>query len=184
MTRTCLALALVLLAACGADPLRYDLPAIPETGQIPVSFASVEVRDVSLPTYAGQEVIFFQDETGALVSDDALLWADDPERAFTEGLALSLATLTRARVAAEPWPFYDNADARVEVRFSRALPENTGQYRIAGQYFVASTDGTRRETARRFDLSAPYTVASAAGIAAAKAQVINELARLIARNGL
>lgn len=183
MNRFLLALVLTL-AACGADPQRFDLPPVPETGKIPVSFGSVEIRDVSLPTYAAQDVIFVEDATGALVSDDALLWADDPRRAFTEGLAFNLAALTRARVAAEPWPFFDNADARIEVRFSRALPENDGQYRIAGQYFVASTDGTRRETARRFDLSAPYTVASAAAIAAAKAQVINELAQLIARDGL
>ncbi|SHI93378.1 hypothetical protein SAMN04488012_103355 [Palleronia salina] len=183
MTRIALALVLTL-AACGGTPLRYELPPVPETDRIAVSSGSVEVRDVSLPTYASQEVIFVEDETGALVSDDNLLWADDPERAFTEGLALGLARLTRARVAAEPWPFYEPPAARVEVRFSRALAGADGQFRIAGQYFVASPDGTRRDTARRFDLSAPYAAANATAIAAAKARVIDDLARMIARDGL
>lgn len=183
MKRFSLAL-VVLLSACGAAPLRYELPAMSETGKIAVGVGSVEVRDVSLPTYASQEVIVIEDATGALVSNDNLLWADDPQRAFTEGLALALASQTRARVAAEPWPFYDTPDARVEVRFSRALPGNNGTFRVTGQYFVASTDGNRRETARRFDLSAPYTTADAAGIAAAKAKVIDDLAGLIARAGL
>ncbi len=183
MKRFALAFAL-LLGACGGEPLRYELPPVPETGRIPVSYGSVEVRDVSLPTYASQEVIYVEDETGALVSDSDLLWADDPRRAFTEGLAFRLAALTRARVAAEPWPFYETPDARLEVRFTRALPENTGHYRIAGQYFVASTDGTRGDTARRFDLSVPIAASTASGIAAAKAQAIDDLAQLVARDGL
>lgn len=184
MTRIAFA-SILLLAACGGDLQRFEVPALATAeGQIPVSYGSVEIRDVSLPTYASQEVIFVEDETGALVSDDNLLWADDPQRAFTEGLALRLAARTRARVVAEPWPFYEPADARIEVRFSQALPERTGRYRIAGQYFVASTDGSRRDTARRFDLSAPFAATDARAIAAAKAQVIDELAVLIARNGL
>lgn len=57
MTRIALALVLTL-AACGGTPLRYELPPVPETDRIAVSSGSVEVRDVSLPTYASQEVIF------------------------------------------------------------------------------------------------------------------------------
>ncbi|SFG52963.1 hypothetical protein SAMN04488020_102460 [Palleronia marisminoris] len=184
MMRLAAATALALLAACGGQPLRFDLPETEVTQKIPVSVGSVEVVDVSLPLYADQEVIFFEDETSALVSDDSLLWADDPQRSFTEGLALQLAALTNARVAAEPWPFYDRADVRVDVRFSRALPGRDGLYRIAGQYFVASTEGTAQERARRFELAAPFQTLSAPSIAAAKAAVIAELATLIARDGL
>ncbi|WOI55614.1 membrane integrity-associated transporter subunit PqiC [Palleronia sp. LCG004] len=183
MKRLTLAFAL-LLSACGGTQLRYELPEVAETAQIPVSYGSVEIRDVSLPTYAQQDIIYVEDEDGALVGDTDLLWADDPQRAFTEGLAFRLAALTRARVASEPWPFYENPDARIEVRFSRALPENTGRYRIAGQYFVASVDGERRDTARRFDLSAPIVTPTSPAIAAAKAEVIDQLAQLIARDGL
>jgi len=179
-----IAAALGLLTACGGGPLRFDVPSAPPAARIPVSVGSVEVSDVSLPLYAAQEVIFFEDETGALVSDDNLLWADDPERGFTEGLAFSLAARTRARVAAEPWPFFDRPDVRLDVRVSRALPGRDGIYRLSGQYFVASVSGTSREVARRFDLSAPYQALNAGSIAAAKAQLIDELAALIARDGL
>lgn len=184
MMRFAAATALALLAACGGQPLRFDLPETEATQKIPVSVDSVEVLEVSLPLYADQEIIYFENEESALVSDKSLLWADDPERSFTGGLALQLAALTDARVAAEPWPFYDRADVRVDVRFSRALPGRDGLYRIAGQYFVASTEGTAQERARRFELAAPFQTLSAPSIAAAKAAVIAELAALIARDGL
>ncbi len=105
-------------------------------------------------------------------------------RGFTEGLAFSLAAQTRARVAAEPWPFYDRPQVRVDVRVSRALPGRDGIYRLSGQYFVAATQGMAREVARRFDLAAPFVELSAVSIAAAKAQLIDELAARIARDGL
>ncbi len=185
MTRTLLfAAAAALLTACGGETLRYDLPPTRAADRIPVSVGAVEVRDVSLPLYAGQEVIFTEGPDGALRSDDNLLWADDPGRSFTEGLAFSLAAQTRARVAAEPWPFYDRPDVRLDVRVSRALPGRDGIFRLSGQYFVASNDGQAREVARRFDLQAPYDGRSVASIAAAKSQLIDELAARIARDGL
>ncbi len=186
MTRTLLlAATAALLTACGGEPLRYDLPASRAAGaRIPVSVGSVEVRDVSLPLYAGQEVIFYEGPDGALRSDDDLLWADDPGRSFTEGLAFALAAQTRARVAAEPWPFYDRPDVRLDVRIARALPGRDGIFRLSGQYFVASNDGQAREVARRFDLAAPYDGGDIASIAAAKARLIDALAAEIAREGL
>lgn len=183
MTRTLAAALCLTLAACGGTPLRFDAAPVAQ-GQVPVSVGTVEVREVSLPLYADQEVIFFQDETGALVSDDELLWADDPTRSFTEGLAMTLAGITRAQVAAEPWPFADRPAARVDVRFSRALPQNDGRYRVTGQYFVAAPEGLTREVARSFDLSVPYDGTTVGSIAAARARVIADLARLIAQDGL
>ncbi|SPJ23811.1 PqiC family protein [Palleronia abyssalis] len=184
MKKLAAATALILLAACGDTPLRFDLPATEVAQRIPVSVGSVEVMDVSLPLYADQEVIYYEDETGALVSNEALLWADDPQRSFTEGLAFSLAAQTRATVAAEPWPFFDRPDVRVDVRVSRALPGRDGVFRLAGQYFVGSVQGETRERARRFSLSAPYQTLSAGSIASAKSRLIDELATLIARDGL
>ena len=183
MQKLAAATALILLTACGGTPLRFDVPVAQSEVKIPVSVGSIEVRDVSLPLYAEQEVIFFEDETGALVSDDNLLWADDPRRGFTEGLALSLAAQTRATVAAEPWPFFDRADVQLDVRVSRALPGRDGIYRLDGQYFVGSPSGGR-ERAHRFSLQAPYQTLSAPSIAAAKARLISELATMIARESL
>ena len=179
-----LAASAALLTACGGQALRYDLPPTQAAERIPVSVGSVEVRDVSLPLYARQEVIFFEGPDGALESDDNLLWADDPQRSFTEGLAFSLAAQTRARVAAEPWPFFERPDVRLDVRVSRALPGRDGIYRLEGQYFVAATEGARRDVARRFEFSAPYDGQDVASIAAAKSRLIDDLAARIARDGL
>ena len=103
---------------------------------------------------------------------------------MTQGLADALSSLTRAQVAAEPWPLSDLPDARLEVRFSRALAQADGSYRMTGQYFVASLSGQRREIARRFDVAVPYATGSASAIAAAQGQAIQQLARIIAKDGL
>lgn len=178
-------LAPLVLMACTATPtIRVDSPSVSTGGQVRIAARSVEVRDVSLPLYAGQEAIFIETPAGALISDDSLLWADDPVRSITQDLALTLATITPARVAAEPWPFFENPDARVEVRFSRALAGRDGQFRLAGQYFVASGNGDRADIARRFDIAAPYDTANLGSIATARAVAVANLARQIARDGL
>ena len=184
MYKLAAATALILLTACGGETLRFDTPVAQSEAKIPVSVGSIEVRDVSLPLYASQEVIFYEDETGAVVSNDDLLWADDPERAITEGLALALAAQTRATVAAEPWPFFDRPDVQLDVRISRALPGRDGIYRMVGQYFVGSPQGNGPERARRFALQEPYQTLAPASISAARAKLVADLASLIARDGL
>ena len=185
MTAFRLVAVIVALSACTTDPqLRLPVPSVPVTAKVPVSVGSVEVREVSLPLYANQETIALQDANGAIISNENLLWADDPSRAITEGLALSLAGLTRARVAAEPWPFFETPDARIEVRFTEALARADGQYVISGQYFVASGDGNRGDVARRFSIAEAYDALNRGSIATAQARAIDALARLIARDGL
>lgn len=185
MKQLSVALLLVVLGACTNTPtLRFAVPDVTAQERLPVSAGSVEVREVGLPLYASLETIAIQSPAGEVLTDENLLWADDPRRAVTQGLADALSTLTRAQVAAEPWPLSDSPDARVEVRFSQALAQANGQYRMSGQYFVSFPDGLRRDAARRFDISVPYATGSAVAIAAAQGQVITQLARTIARDGL
>jgi len=184
MKFTFFALALAL-SACAATPtLRYAVPPTTSDDKIRVSVRSVEVREVGLPLYAELETIAIESPTGEVVVNKNLLWADDPIRAVTQGLADALSSLTNAQVAAEPWPLSDGPDARIEVRFSQALALANGNYRMAGQYFVASISGERREIARRFDISVPYATGSASAIATAQGAAIIELARTIAKDGL
>lgn len=179
-------LALATLAACSSAPaLRYPVSVLPETGgKIGVSVSALEVRDVNLPLYAGLETISIEGPDGVLITDKNTLWADDPTRAVTQGLADALSALTRAKVAAEPWPLSDGPDARLEVRFSKALAGKDGQFSMAGQYFVSSPGGLRREVARRFDVSVPYVVGNPTSVADAMGQAIQKLARTIATDGL
>ena len=173
----------LLLAACGAhERFAVSAPAITEKQRI--SFASVEVRDVSLPSYAAADEIHTQPADGTLVSSSDVLWADAPERAVALELSRNLARLTDRRVASEPWPFEAFPDARLDVRFAELVALDTGVFRASGQYFVAVEDG-RRERSGLFDLEVPFDPAAGPNaIATARGQLILDLARFIARNGL
>ena len=139
---------LAALAACGGTAERFPVRAPAVTEKTSIAFSSVEVRDVSLPTYAAAEEISVQLADGRLVSSTDVLWADAPERAVALELSQNLARMTGRRIASEPWPFEAFPDASLEV----SVPFN------------------------------PEGGANA--IAAARGQLVLDLARYIARNGL
>ncbi|APE42000.1 hypothetical protein BOO69_00180 [Sulfitobacter alexandrii] len=175
---------ILMLAACGDSATRFAVTAPPVDQSERIAFSSVEVRDVSLPTYAASEEIAIQAEDGTLTSSSEVLWADLPERAVALELSQNLARMTGRRVASEPWPFEAFPDARLEVRFAELVARSSGSFRASGQYFVAVTDG-RRERSGLFDLSVPFDPKGGPGaIAAARGQLILDLARFIARDGL
>jgi uncharacterized lipoprotein YmbA len=176
--------ALALLAGCGAPPERFAAPLAPAGERIAVTVRQLEVRQVSLPSYARDEEIWIETAEGALTADNGRLWADDPERGMTLELSRQLSAITGARVAAEPWPFDQIPQARLELRVDSFIAGADGRFRITGQYFVASTD-RGRDRAASFAVSAPIAPESGPpGIAAARAQATRDLARLIARDGL
>ncbi|MEO3416952.1 ABC-type transport auxiliary lipoprotein family protein [Roseovarius sp. CAU 1744] len=172
------------IGGCGGTPDLYSVtpPAVDES--VRIGFGAVEVRDVSLPTYAAADEIAVRDETGKLVTDAGTLWADSPERAVALELAGHLARLSGARVASEPWPFEAFPDARLDVRFENLLAGGDGQLRATGQYFVGVPEG-RRERSGLFDLSVSFDPdGGPQAIAQARGQIILDLAKFIARNGL
>ncbi len=172
-----------LLAACGQGPVRYAAAPVPSGAPIGISVSQLEVREVSLPAYARTEEIWREAENGALSSDSSVLWADEPERGVTMELSRHLATMTGARVAAEPWPFEDLPQARLTVRVQDMVAGADGQFRMTGQYFVASLTAGR-DRSGEFRVSAPYALdGGAPAIAAARAQAVRDLARLIADRG-
>ncbi|GGL64495.1 PqiC family protein [Wenxinia marina] len=185
MKRT-LPLALVaLLAACGGPEVRIAVPPAEAPERVGIGFSSIEVRDITLPTYAQSESIFVEEADGTLVGSDDLLWADDPQRAATLELSRALAEITDVPVAPEPWPFEPYPAARVEVRVEEFVASRSGAFRLAGQYFVAALDGSGRDRARLFRLSVPLAVDAGPGqIAAARGQAMAALADRIARDGL
>jgi uncharacterized protein len=173
------------LAACGPAPGRVTVPEAPTEARVSIAYGSVEVRTVSLPTYAQAEEIFVIGDDGALSRIKGVLWADEPARAMTLDLSRALATITRARVAAEPWPFDATPDARVDVRVSAMLAAPGRDFRLSGQYFVAAFDGSDRGAARSFDIAVPLAAgADAAVISQARAAATVQLAEGIARDGL
>lgn len=172
------------LSACSSTPELYPVspPQVDQTQRI--AFGAVEVRDVSLPAYAGASEIAIEDLDGKLITNSAILWADSPERAVALDLTRNLARLTGARVASEPWPFESFPDARLDVRFESLIASANGQFRASGQFFVSVSDGGR-ERSGLFDLSTPFDpLGGPQAIASARGQVILDLAVYISRNGL
>ncbi|WP_236545100.1 PqiC family protein [Tropicimonas marinistellae] len=180
----CLLAVASLLAACGGPTTRYAAAPVPSGNRIGISVSRLEVREVSLPTYAQTEEIWTEIDGGALRSSARTLWADEPSRGITQELSQHLSSLTGARVAAEPWPFEDLPQARLVVRVGEMVAGVDGNFRLAGQYYVASDSG-RRDRSGDFRVSAPIAPDSGAqGIAAARAIAVRDLARLIASRGI
>lgn len=177
--------ALLLLTACGADPERFAVAPPAQIESIRIGFSSVEVRDVSLPTYAASDEISVQGADGRLVSSSGVLWADAPERAVAMELSQNLARMTGRRIAAEPWPFEAFPNARLELRFSELVATVDGRFKASGQYFVAVREEIGRERSGLFDQSVAFDPEGGpAAIAAARGELILNLAKFIARNGL
>lgn len=174
----------VTLGACSGSSNRYSVapPVVTET--VRIGFRAIEVREISLPTYAAADEIAVQDGTGRLVAQGSALWADSPERAVSMQVSRDLARLTGARVASSPWPLEALPDARLEIRFESLIASADGQFRASGQYFVGVADG-RRERSGLFELAVPYDRdGGPQAIALARGQLIQNLATFIARNGL
>jgi hypothetical protein len=174
------------LAACGREPLRIAVPPLQAPDGIAVGFASLEVLEVSLPAYAEGEDIFVQGQGGALSPAAGVSWADDTSRAITLDITRALNDLTRATVAPDPWPYDDPPEARLDIRVEQFAPDLTlGVFVLRGQYFVAAYDGSDRNRARTFTVTAPLPPsAGPAAIAYARSQATLTLARQIAAEGL
>ncbi len=172
------------LAACGGTPdARVAVPRA-EPGQSQrISYSTVALRAVSLPTYAASEDIYISGLDGVISPGAGLLWADEPGRAITLELTRYLAQITGARVASEPWPFADRAQVEVELRIEEMLAHADGTFRLSGQYFVAPENG--RDRANLFALVVPIGGAfTAQDIAAARGAAMRQLAGEIAAKGL
>lgn len=176
--------ALALLTACGGEDRFIAAPQVTPAERVKSRFASVELREVSLPEYAAREEIYVETADGALVASD-LFWADDPTRAVTLALSRNLAEITGRPVAPEPWPFDALPDGRVDVRIERFLRAPDGSLLLTGQYFVADMAGRGRDRARLFSLTEPLTTdALPAEAARARARLVAALAVKIATDGL
>ena len=181
--RPLLAIFCLLLTACGSEDRLVSSPEVATTESVRIRFASVEVMEISLPEYADEAELYIEKD-GTLVGS-GLLWADDPSRAVTLALSRHLAQITGAFVAPEPWPFESFPDGRVDVRVERLLADENGLLTLAGQVFVADTVGRGRDRARLFTLTSQLDDASdAAALARARADLVAQLALLIAKDGL
>lgn len=174
---------MALFSACGT-PDRFAVQPPEVTENVRIAFRSVEVRDVSLPSYAAADEISRLTEDGILISDKDELWADAPDRALALEISRNLMRITGARIASEPWPFEAYPEARLDIRFADIVAGTDGVFRASGQYFVGVPDG-RRERSGLFDLTVPYDPSGGpAAIAQARGRIVLDLSYEMARQGL
>lgn len=172
------------LAGCsnGEKTARYLIDP-PATGErLPNRLGTTELKDVSLPEYASGGEVSWQTPDGAVRSNTKELWADDPQRAFTQTLARAISDSSGATVIPEPWPLAEPPRRTLEVRVEKALAQADGTYRLSGRYFVGDSGTGGANQARSFDIAIPMgtTEAAPAVIARAQSQAIAQLARQIA----
>lgn len=175
-----LPLALILAACSSAEP-RYLIETPVQSGTMRLRVNTLEIRDVSLPTYAEASEIVLEGEDGALTQVDNALWADDPARAVTQALADHIGRASNATVASEPWPLEEDAQAAVTVRVGQMIARASGSFELAGQYAISSYDRVVRERIERFDITVPLPSTAPDGIATATGAAIAELADQITR---
>ena len=169
------------LSACsnGEKTARYLIDP-PVTGErLANRLGTTELKDVSLPDYANAGEVSWQTADGAVRSNTKELWADNPQRAFTQTLARTISDISGATVIGEPWPLAEPPRRTLEVRVETALAEANGIYRLSGRYFVGDSGAGGSNQARSFNIAVPMgtTEPTPAIVARAQSQAIAQLAR-------
>ncbi|KUF10387.1 PqiC family protein [Pseudoponticoccus marisrubri] len=191
-------LALLVLTACGAEP-QYLPEAAPSKLRVRAAVDTLLVQTVSLPTYAADDKISYQDAEGVVRSRNFGLWADEPERATTLAMTRHLNAMTSAKVASEPWPLPEPPTGVLDIRFETMIATNSNTFRIKGQYYMGSEipdpityDDPDKEPKELpapladkvglFDIAIPLPEATPAAITRAQAAALTALAERIARD--
>lgn len=182
MKKLAILLSLGVLAACSGPTTRLDYQTPVSDVRLNALVGSAMVRTVSLPTYAAAEELSVETSPGIITADDALLWADAPDRAVTLQLAGQLDAILNATVGPEPWPFAGLPDVSIDVRVSDMLAGADGMFRLKGQTFVGGDGRDFRNSADTFDIAIPVGDVTVPGaIAVAQGEAIKQLAEQIAR---
>lgn len=174
------------LAGCSnpEKTARYLIDPPRPQGQLPDRLGTVELKDVSLPEYASGDEIAWQTPDGAVRSNPRNIWADAPQRAFTEALARQISDQSGATVIAEPWPLASPPARRLDVRVERALGQADGTYRLSGRYYLSNDAAASGQNhARSFDITVPMGAQTPAAVARAQSVAIAQLAAQIAQLG-
>ncbi len=174
-------LAIAALSACGAPTDRLALTPAPSAMELRPLVGSAMVRTVSLPTYAAAEEIAFETDTGLITSNEAVLWADDPERAVTLVISDTLGDILNTDVGPDPWPFVGLPDVAIDIRVTQMLAGADGQFRLTGQFFVGGDGISFRNSAHRFAIRQPMQDQSLSSIATAQAAALLVLSEDIAQ---
>jgi uncharacterized lipoprotein YmbA len=174
-------LAIAAMTACAAPADRLAMTPAPSALELRPLVRSAMIRTVSLPTYAAAEEIAFETTAGLIATNDAVLWADDPERAVTLVISETVGEILNTDVGPDPWPFVGLPDVAIDIRVTQMLAGADGQFRLTGQFFVGGDGIDFRNSAHRFAISQPMPDQSLSSIATAQAAALLVLSEDIAQ---
>lgn len=189
-----------LLTACSAAGPQYLVETRTSDLRVRAKVPTVVVRTVSLPTYAADQKIAVQDETGSIRAEDFGLWADEPERATTLSITRHLNQMTSAKVAPDPWPLPEPPEGVIDIRIETFIATNRNTFRAEGQYFMGSEipdpiddlddpdtppkvlPAPLADKAQLFSIEIPLPTQTAADISVAQSAALLALSEKVARD--
>ena len=176
-----LLLPLVLFSGCtGTNHDRFLIEPVASTATVKTDARTISVTTVNLPTYAKESGIFVQNAAGAIVAIPKADWADDTERAMRLFLVRSLADISGAQVASDPWPLGGVPEAEIRIDVEQMLVDNSNTMRLSGQFSIRRDRAESRSRIRQFIITTKTKSNSAGDVVKAHGEAWQELAKVLA----
>ena len=172
---------LLLLSGCtGTNHDRFLIEPVASVTTVKTGARTISITTVNLPTYAKESGIFIQNAAGAIVAITKADWADDTERAMRLFLVRSLADISGAQVASDPWPLGGVPEAEVRIDVEQMLVDSSNTMRLSGQFSIRRDRAESRSRIRQFNITSKAKSNRAADVVAAHGEAWQELAKVLA----
>ncbi len=172
---------ILLLSGCtGANHDRFLIEPVAAATTVKTDARTISITTVNLPTYAKESGIFVQNGAGAIVAIPKADWADDTERAMRLFLVRSLADISGAQVASDPWPLSGVPEAEIRIDVEQMLVDSSNTMRLSGQFSIRRDRAESRSRIRQFNIATKARSSSAADVVAAHGEAWQELAKVLA----
>ncbi len=172
---------ILLLSGCtGANHDRFLIEPVAAATTVKTDAHTISITTVNLPTYAKESGIFVQNGAGAIVAIPKADWADDTERAMRLFLVRSLADISGAQVASDPWPLSGVPEAEIRIDVEQMLVDSSNTMRLSGQFSIRRDRAESRSRIRQFNIATKARSSSAADVVTAHGEAWQELAKVLA----
>lgn len=171
---------LLLLGCTGANRDRFLIEPVSSAATIKTGARTISIATVNLPAYAKESGIFVQNAAGSIIAIPKADWADDTERAMRLFLVRSLASLSGAQVASDPWPLGGVPEAEVRIDVEQMLVDNSNTMRLSGQFSIRRDQAESRSRIRQFNIATKAKSNGASDVVASHGEAWQELAKILA----
>jgi len=176
-----LLMSFLLLSGCtGTNHDRFLIEPVSSAATVKTDARTISITTVNLPAYAKESGIFVQNAAGAIVAIPKADWADDTERSMRLFLVRSLAGISGAQVASDPWPLGGVPEAEIRIDVQQMLVDSSNTMRLSGQFSIRRDRAESRSRIRQFNITTKARSNSAADVVAAHGEAWQELAQVLA----